>query len=110
MGVELGIVGLLSLGAWTLLGLIGATRSPLAMGLMVGTGAFTLFSGSLASQAEFWMFSALAVAMVPAVMASRSKPPRDVPTPATASPASGARSVPARPVGAPAPEVPKRSR
>ncbi len=110
MGVELGIVGLLSLGAWTLLGLIGATRSPLAMGLVVGTGAFTLFSGSLASQAEFWMFSALAVAMVPAVMVSRSQPPRDVSTTDTASPASGARNARARPVGAPAAEVSKPGR
>jgi O-antigen ligase len=62
VAVELGVVGLLVLGVWGLMALRGAAGSPLLVGLVVGSGAYTLFSGSLASQSEFWMFSALAVA------------------------------------------------
>ncbi len=71
VGVELGLVGLVGLGAWGSLALLGASRSPLVMGLVVGTAAFTLFSGSLASQTEFWLFSAVGVALVPSVLAAR---------------------------------------
>jgi hypothetical protein len=35
------------------------------MALLVSTGIFTLFSGSLASNVEFWLCSAFAVARFP---------------------------------------------
>jgi O-antigen ligase len=59
---ELGVVGLLALGAWALMALRGAAGSSLLAGLVVGTGTFAVTSGSLAAQTEFWVFSALAVA------------------------------------------------
>jgi hypothetical protein len=71
VAVELGLLGIIGLGAWIVLALVGASRSPLVMGLVVGTFAFTLFSGSIASQAEFWMLSAVGVALAPAVLARR---------------------------------------
>jgi O-antigen ligase len=71
IAVEMGIIGLAGLVAWGILALAGAARSPLLMGLVVGTGAFTLFSGSLAGQNEFWMLSAVAVALAPTAIAAR---------------------------------------
>jgi len=62
IGAELGAFGLLALAAWFGLALRGAGRSPIIMALLVATAVFSLFSGSVASNAEFWMFSALAVA------------------------------------------------
>jgi hypothetical protein len=62
IAVELGMVGLLALGVWVFMAPRAAASSPLLLGLVVGTGAFALFSGSLGSQTEFWLFSALAVA------------------------------------------------
>jgi O-antigen ligase len=62
---ELGSVGIMALLAWLGLALCGAARSPALVALVIGTGTFTLFSGNLAGNAEFWMFSALAVAMLP---------------------------------------------
>ena len=96
VGSELGVIGVLALAAWFGLALRGAARSPLLVALVVGTTAFSLFSGSLASNGEFWMFSALAVAslqlrktsptrrsaspelrprVVPALMAATDPPP-----------------------------------
>lgn len=65
IGAELGSIGVLTLIAWVGLALRGAARSPILVALVVATGVYTLFSGSLASNAEFWMFTGLAVAMVP---------------------------------------------
>jgi O-antigen ligase len=65
IGVELGMLGLLALLAWWLLALRGAVGSPLLVALLVATSVFSLFSGSLASNEAFWLFSGLAVAMVP---------------------------------------------
>jgi len=62
---ELGVLGALLLLAWLGLALRGAARSPVAVALVVATAVFALFSGNLAGNAEFWIFSALAVAMLP---------------------------------------------
>lgn len=64
-GAELGSLGLLALLTWFGLALRGAARSPLLVALVVASGVFALFSGSMASNAEFWMCSALAVATKP---------------------------------------------
>ena len=61
---ELGLVGLVALAGWFAVAVRGAARSPLLAALLVATAVFSLFSGSVASNAEFWMFSALAVANV----------------------------------------------
>ncbi len=66
IGAELGAVGLLAIVVWFVLALRGAAGSPLLVALVVATGVFSLFSGSIASNAEFWIFSALAVARLPA--------------------------------------------
>ena len=50
---------------WLAMALRGAARSPILVALLVGTGTFAMFSGDLAGNGEFWMFSALAVAMLP---------------------------------------------
>jgi hypothetical protein len=76
VGVELGLLGLVALLAWVGLALIGASRRPMIMGLVVGTAGFALFSGSIASNAEFWLFSALAVALAPITMAAWPATPR----------------------------------
>ena len=60
---ELGVAGLALLFAWFLLALRAAARSPLLMSLVVATAAFSLFSGSIAGNAEFWIFTGIAVAM-----------------------------------------------
>jgi O-antigen ligase len=65
IGVELGVLGLLALLAWWLLALRGAVGSPLLVALLVATSVFSLFSGDLAFNEAFWLFSGLAVAMVP---------------------------------------------
>jgi O-antigen ligase len=65
VGLELGLIGLLALGTWFALALRGAARSPILVALVVATGVFSLFSGSVAGNVEFWMFSSLAVAMIP---------------------------------------------
>ena len=62
---ELGVVGVLILLSWFGLALRGAARSPVVVGLVVATGTFTLFSGSLAGNGDFWMFTTLAVARLP---------------------------------------------
>jgi len=62
---ELGVLGALLLLAWLGLALRGAARSPVAVALVVATAVFALFSGNLAGNAEFWIFSALAGAMLP---------------------------------------------
>jgi hypothetical protein len=65
IGSELGLVGILILVAWFALALRGAARSPVLVGLVVATATYTLFSGNVASDAEFWIFTSLAVAMIP---------------------------------------------
>jgi O-antigen ligase len=62
---ELGSLGMLVLLVWFGMALRGAARSPILVALVIATGTFTLFSGDLAGNGEFWMFSALAVAMLP---------------------------------------------
>jgi O-antigen ligase len=61
VGSELGLAGLLILAGWLVLALRGAARSPIMVALVVATAVFSLFSGNLAGNAEFWLFSALAV-------------------------------------------------
>ncbi|HTC85674.1 MAG TPA: O-antigen ligase family protein [Candidatus Acidoferrum sp.] len=62
---ELGIVGLLAFVPWTVLAIRGAAGSPLLVALVATTGTYFLFSGSLASNVEFFLFSAVAVARLP---------------------------------------------
>jgi O-antigen ligase len=62
--VELGLVGMLLLGAWIALALRGGMWSPMLMATVVSTGVFALFSGSLASNPEFWLLSAVAVSVL----------------------------------------------
>ena len=59
---ELGVVGLLAFLTWVGLAIRGAMGSPILMALVVATSVYVLFSGSLASNVEFFLFSALAVA------------------------------------------------
>jgi O-antigen ligase len=65
VGGELGVLGVFFLLAWLGLALRGAARSPILVALVSATAVFALFSGDLAGNAELWMFSALAVAMLP---------------------------------------------
>jgi hypothetical protein len=76
VAAELGLLGSFALVVWSGLALMGASRRPMMMGLVVGTAMFALFSGSIASNAEFWMFSALAVALAPIAMAAWPATPR----------------------------------
>jgi O-antigen ligase len=62
---ELGIVGMLIFIPWVILAIRGAMGSPILMALVATTSVYLLFSGSLASNVEFFMFTALAVARVP---------------------------------------------
>jgi O-antigen ligase len=72
IGSELGVAGLLALAAWVVIALRGAAGSPILVALLIATAVFSLFSGSVASNAEFWLVSALAVAKVPVRARSRS--------------------------------------
>ena len=60
---ELGIVGVALLLVWGVMALRGALGSPMLVAVVVTTGTLTLFTGSVASQEAFWLFSALAVAV-----------------------------------------------
>jgi O-antigen ligase len=73
IGAELGVLGLAAAGAWLLLAIRGASGSPVLVGLVVATAFFSLFSGSLASNSEFWLCSALAVGRFSLTMV-RSEP------------------------------------
>ncbi len=64
IAAELGVVGLVALLGWLGLAMRGALRSPLLVSLLTATTVFMLFSGSVASNVEFWLFSGLAVAMI----------------------------------------------
>jgi O-antigen ligase len=86
IGSELGLVGLLALAAWVVLALRGAAGSPILVALLVATAVFSLFSGSVASNAEFWLVSALAVSKVPVRARSRARQ-ANVETAAPANPA-----------------------
>ena len=65
IAVELGVAGLIAFGAWLWLAIRGAAHSPMLVALLAASTVFTLFSGSLASNTELWMFSGLAVASYP---------------------------------------------
>ena len=93
IGTELGIVGLLGFVVWVGFALRGASQSPLLTGLLVATGVYAFFSGSVASNAEFWMISALAVSQT--TRRARST------VPGAASVAGAAASVATRPPGSP---------
>ncbi len=68
---ELGLLGLLALGAWILVVLRATIRSALFTALIATTFVFAMVSGSIAGNAEFWFFSALAVVAAPMVIPSR---------------------------------------
>jgi O-antigen ligase len=76
-GAELGGIGLAAFATWTLIAFRGALGSPILVALLVTTFSFALFSGSVASNAEFWMCSALAVARIP--VRARSSVPAAAP-------------------------------
>jgi hypothetical protein len=61
IAAEMGLAGLAGFLVWLFMALIGARRSPILMSTLVGTVAFAMFSGSLASNTEFWVISALAI-------------------------------------------------
>ena len=65
IAVELGVIGIVLFLMWFGLALRGAARSPLLVALVVASAVFSLFSGSLAGNAEFWMLSAFAVSTFP---------------------------------------------
>lgn len=65
IAAELGVLGILLVVPWVLFAIRGAAGSPMLMALLVSSGIFTLFSGSLASNVEFWLCSAFAVARFP---------------------------------------------
>jgi O-antigen ligase len=65
IGLELGSIGFLALLVWLGLALRGAARSPLLVALVVATATYSLFSGNIAGNTEFWVFSGVAVAMLP---------------------------------------------
>jgi O-antigen ligase len=71
VGSELGGIGLIVLAVWTAVALRGAARSPVLVALLVATAVYALFSGSVASNGEFWMISALCVANI--AVPSRAK-------------------------------------
>jgi hypothetical protein len=65
VAAELGILGLLALGAWLVLATRASMRSAIFSALLFSTFVFSLFSGNIAGEAEFWFFSALAVGALP---------------------------------------------
>ena len=75
IAAELGILGVLIVVPWVVFAVLGAAGSPILMALVVATGLFTLFSGSLASNVEFWLCSAFAVARFPLVAAAQRRAP-----------------------------------
>lgn len=71
IAAELGLLGILLVVPWVVFAVRGALGSPILTALLVSTAIFTLFSGSLASNAEFWLCSAFAVARFPLSRAER---------------------------------------
>ena len=65
VAAELGLLGLVALGAWIVVVLRASIRSALFTALVATTFVFSMFSGNIAGNAEFWLFSALAVGVVP---------------------------------------------
>lgn len=63
VAAELGMAGLVLLLAWFALVLRAASGSPVLVALVVAAGTFSLFSGNVGSNSEFWIFAALALAM-----------------------------------------------
>lgn len=74
VGLELGFAGLAVLIWWVAVSLRAAAGSPPMVALVVATSAFALFSGSLGSSTEFWLFSMLAVASSPLLRPAASAP------------------------------------
>ena len=62
---ELGVLGLAAVASWLVLALRGAAGSPLLVALLVASAVYTLGSGSMASNTEFWVISAVAAARLP---------------------------------------------
>ena len=77
---------------WIILAVRGALGSPLMLALVTATGVFTLFSGSLASQTVFWLYSTLAVAMLAAARRGRRRADAATVEPATATSPAAATS------------------
>jgi O-antigen ligase len=71
VAVELGYVGLVLLLLWTALALRSAAGSGVMMAIVVGTLAFSLFSGHIGSNTEFWVCTALAIAGSPLLRSDR---------------------------------------
>jgi hypothetical protein len=91
---ELGIVGSAIFASWLLLAARGATHSPVLSSLLVATVIYSFFSGSLASNVEFWLVSAIAVASI----TRPGAPPADRPaTPIADRPATAPVARPAGP-------------
>jgi len=76
IAAELGLLGILLLVPWVAFAVRGAAGSPILMALLVATAIFSLFSGSIASNAEFWLCSAFAVARFPLARARAKVPMR----------------------------------
>ena len=74
IAAELGVLGILLVVPWVAFAVRGAAGSPILMALVVATGLFTLFSGSLASNVEFWLCSAFAVARFPLIRGRAAVP------------------------------------
>lgn len=62
VAAELGFAGLVLLVTWLLVSLRAAAGSPVLTALVVAASVFSIFSGNVASNTEFWLFTALAVA------------------------------------------------
>ncbi len=62
IAAEFGLVGIGLFGAWLVLAIRGTVTSPVLAALLAASLAYTLFSGSIASNAEFWIVSAIGVA------------------------------------------------
>jgi O-antigen ligase len=80
IAAELGLLGLIALGTWILLVVRASIRSAVLTALIVATLVFSVFSGNIAGEAEFWFFSALAVGLVP-VAGRAIGPPESKQTP-----------------------------
>jgi O-antigen ligase len=74
---ELGLLGLLALAAWIVVALRASIHSAILTALFAATFVFSLVSGNIAGEAEFWFFSALAVGALPVARSLGSSP--DVP-------------------------------
>lgn len=83
VAAELGIVGVLVLAGWFIMAFRAAAGSPVLVALLASAAVFTLFSGSLAGNSEFWIVSGLAIG------ASRSRIAADAAARSAAEAAGG---------------------